>query len=101
MTEFATDFILSHIILFFLSLFIVIPYINTLHSLMLFWLRPSKQMRAHIWTAKERKRRRNVAIRYGFLFYSLFILFVGLVAAPAMIGKSILADLIPIKSFPI
>ncbi|KAI8373336.1 1,3-beta-glucan synthase component-domain-containing protein [Blakeslea trispora] len=101
MTEFATDFLLGHVILFFLSIFILIPYINTAHSLMLFWLRPSKQIRSHIWTAKERRQRKRVAITYGILFYSMFLLFVGLVAAPAILGPSLLSGLVNVKKLPI
>ncbi|KAI9273708.1 1,3-beta-glucan synthase component-domain-containing protein [Sporodiniella umbellata] len=100
MTEFATDFLLAHLILFFLSIFILIPYIDSVHSLMLFWLRPSKQIRAHIWTAKQRKDRKRAAILYGILFYSIFIIFVALVAAPLVLGKSLLSGLVP-KSLPI
>ncbi|RCH98039.1 1,3-beta-D-glucan synthase, partial [Rhizopus stolonifer] len=101
MTEFATDFLLGHLILFFLSLFILIPYINTAHSLMLFWLKPSKQIRAHIWTAKQRQQRKRIAILYGIMFYSLFLLFIGLVVAPAILGPSLLSDLINVKNLPI
>ncbi|KAK4516587.1 uncharacterized protein ATC70_011562 [Mucor velutinosus] len=101
MTEFSTDFLLGHIILFFLSLFIIIPYINTAHSLMLFWLRPSKQIRAHIWTAKQRRERKRVAICYGIMFYSMFLLFIGLVAAPMILGKSLLSGIVPVQNIPI
>lgn len=101
MTEFSTDFILGHVILFFLSIFILIPYINTAHSLMLFWLRPSKQIREHIWTAKQRKQRRRVAISYGIMFYTMFLLFVGLVVAPMMLGKSLLGGMINVQDLPI
>ncbi|KAL9556982.1 hypothetical protein MBANPS3_001619 [Mucor bainieri] len=101
MTEFSTDFLLGHVILFFLSLFIIIPYINTAHSLMLFWLRPSKQIRAHIWTAKQRRERKRVAICYGIMFYSMFLLFIGLVAAPMILGKSLLSGIVPVQHIPI
>ena len=37
---FATDFILGHIILFLMLPVIAIPYIDKIHSVMLFWLRP-------------------------------------------------------------
>jgi 1,3-beta-glucan synthase len=100
-TEFATDFLLGHVILFFLSLFIIIPYINTLHSLMLFWLKPSEQIRAHIWTAKQRKQRKRVAILYGIMFYSMFLLFIGLVVAPAILGPMLLSGLVSVKDLPI
>ncbi|KAG2233571.1 hypothetical protein INT48_009358 [Thamnidium elegans] len=101
MTEFSTDFLLGHVILFFLSLFIVIPYVNTAHSLMLFWLRPSQQIRSHIWTAKQQKKRKRVAICYGIMFYSIFLLFIGLIVAPMILGKSLLSGLIDVKSLPI
>jgi 1,3-beta-glucan synthase len=42
---FSGDFILGHILLFLMLPLLVIPYFDTLHSMMLFWLRPSKQIR--------------------------------------------------------
>ncbi|KAI8967273.1 1,3-beta-glucan synthase component-domain-containing protein [Mycotypha africana] len=95
MSEFSTDFILGHIILFFLSVFLLVPYIDTLHSLMLFWLRPSKQFHAPIWTASQKRKRMRVAICYGILFYSLFLIFACLVIGPLMVGQPILSKMIP------
>ncbi|KAI1261998.1 glycosyltransferase family 48 protein [Xylariaceae sp. FL1019] len=40
LTMFAADFILGHFLLFFMLPIIIIPKIDTLHSIMLFWLRP-------------------------------------------------------------
>ena len=37
---FAGDFILGHILLFIMLPLLVVPYIDTFHSTMLFWLRP-------------------------------------------------------------
>lgn len=37
---FAGDFVLGHIILFFMLPLLVVPYFDTIHSMMLFWLRP-------------------------------------------------------------
>lgn len=89
MSEFAGDFILGHMILFILSIFCLIPYVNTAHSLMLFWLRPSKQIRPPIWTQKQRRRRKRIAITYGLLFIGMFILFVALIAGPLIVGQSL------------
>lgn len=89
MSEFASDFVLGHVILFVLSIFCLIPYANTAHSLMLFWLRPSKQIRPPIWTIKQKKSRRRIAITYGILFVCMFILFSGLVAGPLLVGGSL------------
>ncbi|KAI9484674.1 1,3-beta-glucan synthase component-domain-containing protein [Zychaea mexicana] len=89
MSEFAADFVLGHLILFTLSIFCLIPYVNTAHSLMLFWLRPSKQIRPPIWTSRQRRKRRRIAITYGILFTGMFILFVALIAGPLVVGKSL------------
>lgn len=37
---FAADFVLGHVLLFFMLPAILIPYIDKFHSVMLFWLRP-------------------------------------------------------------
>jgi 1,3-beta-glucan synthase len=37
---FAADFILGHVLLFFMLPIILIPYADKFHSVMLFWLRP-------------------------------------------------------------
>jgi 1,3-beta-glucan synthase len=37
---FAADFILGHVLLFFMLPVILIPYVDKFHSMMLFWLRP-------------------------------------------------------------
>ncbi|KAI7870760.1 1,3-beta-glucan synthase component-domain-containing protein [Spinellus fusiger] len=87
MSEFSVDFVLGHFILFFLSIFCLIPYINTAHSTMLFWLRPSKQIRPPIWNAKQKKERKRIAIMYSILFVLVFVLFVGLLAVPLTLGK--------------
>ncbi|ORX62604.1 glycosyltransferase family 48 protein [Hesseltinella vesiculosa] len=102
LSEFAGDFILCHMILFTLSIFCLIPYVNRAHSLMLFWLRPSKQIRAPILTSRERRTRRRVAITYGILFILMFLLFIGLIGVPLVLGKTLL-DMISfdITSLPI
>ncbi|KAI8137499.1 1,3-beta-glucan synthase component-domain-containing protein [Fennellomyces sp. T-0311] len=99
MSEFAGDFVLGHMILFSLSVFCLIPYINTAHSLMLFWLRPSKQIRPPIWTSRQRRTRRRIAITYGMLFFGMFILFAALVAGPLVVGKSL--KLINTRKLPV
>ncbi|OAD76323.1 beta 1,3 glucan synthase [Phycomyces blakesleeanus NRRL 1555(-)] len=99
MSEFAVDFVLGHFILFFLSVFCLIPYINTAHSLMLFWLRPSKQIRPPIWTAKQVRTRKKIAITYGILFLGLFLSFTGLLVAPLILGKGL--KLVNTRKLPI
>ncbi|KAI8143400.1 1,3-beta-glucan synthase component-domain-containing protein [Fennellomyces sp. T-0311] len=82
MSAFTTDFILGHLILFFLFPFTLIPYIDRIHSLMLFWLRPSKQIRPSVLSTKQRRRRRHIALMYGPVFCLVFIFFVSLISIP-------------------
>ncbi|KAG2221245.1 hypothetical protein INT45_012366 [Circinella minor] len=82
MSAFTTDFILGHLILFFLFPFTLIPYIDRIHSLMLFWLRPSNQIRPSVLSTKRRRRRREIALTYGPIFCLVFIFFVSLICIP-------------------
>ncbi|KAI1319063.1 1,3-beta-D-glucan synthase [Mortierella claussenii] len=82
MSMFACDFIMGHLILFLLFPICLIPWVDRWHSTMLFWLRPSKQIRPPIFSAKLRGQRRLVAWTYGALFVLLMVVFVMLIAAP-------------------
>ncbi|KAI8098520.1 glycosyltransferase family 48 protein [Halteromyces radiatus] len=84
MSVFTTDFILGHLILFVLFPVCCIPYIDRLHSLMLFWLRPSHQIRPSVLSTKQRQRRNQVILWYGPLFILIFILFVSLLVVPLL-----------------
>ncbi|KAF7721304.1 1,3-beta-D-glucan synthase [Apophysomyces ossiformis] len=101
MSEFAADFTLGHFILFFLSVFCLVPYINTAHSLMLFWLKPSHRIRPPIRTRRESKRRRRLASTYGMLFLVMFLLFGFLLAGPLMLGNQFLFKFIHPRKLPI
>ncbi|KAG0217613.1 1,3-beta-D-glucan synthase [Mortierella sp. GBA43] len=82
MSMFACDFLMGHIILFFLFPICLIPWIDRWHLTMLFWLRPSKQIRPPIFSAKERSQRRRIAWSYGMLFIAMMGIFVMLIAGP-------------------
>ncbi|KAF9985902.1 1,3-beta-D-glucan synthase [Mortierella antarctica] len=82
MSMFACDFIMGHVILFMLFPICLIPWVDRWHSTMLFWLRPSKQIRPPIFSAKLRSQRRRVAWSYGALFLFLFFVFVVLIVGP-------------------
>jgi len=76
------DFLLGHILLFFLAIPVLIPFANKLHATMLFWLRPSKQIRRPIYTIKQRKQRKIIIIKYGLLFVGMFAAFAAAIAIP-------------------
>ncbi|KAI1080277.1 glycosyltransferase family 48 protein [Whalleya microplaca] len=93
LSMFAADFILGHFLLFFMLPVIIIPQVDKLHSMMLFWLRPSRQIRPPIYSMKQSKLRRRRVVRYAILYFSMLVLFVALIVGPVIAGKHIPADM--------
>ena len=62
---------------------------DKLHSTALFWLRPSRQIHAPIFSLRQRKQRRSIVIRYGLLFVFAFALFLALIIVPAIFSSVI------------
>ncbi|SPQ24654.1 4f7fceaa-e4ba-4ad7-b41f-acd6f88ec4e9 [Thermothielavioides terrestris] len=87
LSMFAADFILGHILLFLMLPIILIPQVDKLHSMMLFWLRPSRQIRPPIYSMKQTKLRRRRVIRYSILYFVMLVVFVALIIGPALAGK--------------
>ncbi|XXH01182.1 hypothetical protein Hte_007536 [Hypoxylon texense] len=92
LSMFAADFILGHFILFLMLPVIIIPQIDKLHSVMLFWLRPSRQIRPPIYSMKQSKLRRRRVIRYAVLYFVMLVVFVALIVGPVVAGKQIPAS---------
>ncbi|KAI0418186.1 1,3-beta-glucan synthase component FKS1 [Xylaria grammica] len=92
LSMFAADFLLGHILLFLMLPVILIPQIDKLHSIMLFWLRPSRQIRPPIYSMKQSKLRRRRVIRYAVLYFTLLVVFVALLVGPAVGGRMIITD---------
>lgn len=86
---FSADFVQAHILLFGLAIPLLIPYMNKIHSMALFWLRPSRQIHAPIFSLRARKQRRSIVFRYGLLFVLAYAIFVCLIAVPAILGSTI------------
>ncbi|KAK7542834.1 1,3-beta-glucan synthase component-domain-containing protein [Phyllosticta citribraziliensis] len=89
MGMFAGDFCLGHLLLFVMLPALCIPYIDKLHSIMLFWLRPSRQIRPPIYSLKQTKLRKRRVIRYSILYFLLLLIFVLLIAGPLVASKFI------------
>ncbi|KAJ9071258.1 1,3-beta-D-glucan synthase [Entomophthora muscae] len=100
MSLFATDFIIAHVIWFTLAPFTLIPLMDKWHSTMLFWLRPSRQIRPPIFSLRQRSQRRRRAILYGILFLTIYLLFASLIAGPVML-KEILLGIFNRSKIPI
>merc|ERR1712230_317677 len=84
---FAADFILGHCLMFIMLPALCVPYIDKFHSVMLFWLRPSRQIRPPIYSLKQSKLRKRRVVRYAILYFSLFVLFLVLMIAPTVVRQ--------------
>ncbi|KAL1948262.1 hypothetical protein VTO73DRAFT_12337 [Trametes versicolor] len=85
----SSDFLIGHILLFILTPPILIPYIDRFHSMMLFWLRPSKQIRAPLYSIKQKRQRRWIVIKYGFVFVLAVALFAAMLVIPLIFRQSL------------
>ncbi|KAG9226319.1 hypothetical protein CCMSSC00406_0003198 [Pleurotus cornucopiae] len=84
MSLWTSDFLIGHILLIILTPPILIPYFNRLHSTMLFWLRPSKQIRAPLFSTKQKRTRRWIVIKYTFVYMVVVSCIAALIVLPAL-----------------
>jgi len=77
-----SDFLIAHFLLFMLTPACLVPYADTIHATLLFWLRPSKQIRAPLYSMKVRKQRRWMVIKYGFVYTCVVGAFGALIILP-------------------
>ncbi|KAI0356840.1 1,3-beta-glucan synthase [Trametes cingulata] len=85
----SSDFLIGHLLLFLLTPPVLIPYIDRLHSTMLFWLRPSKQIRAPLYSIKQKRQRRWIVIKYGVVFVLALGIFAAMIAIPLIFRQSL------------
>ncbi|KAF8740913.1 hypothetical protein AX14_006661 [Amanita brunnescens Koide BX004] len=85
----SSDLLIGHLLLFMLTPPILIPYFDRFHAMILFWLRPSKQIRAPLYTPKQKQRRRWIMIRYGLLYILVIGAFIALILIPALLRNSL------------
>lgn len=93
MSDFAGDFILAHLILFIQLPILFVPLIDRWHSTMLFWLKPSRLIRPPIYSLHQAKLRKRMVRKYCVLCFAVLILFVIVIAAPAVAASHIPDDL--------
>jgi 1,3-beta-glucan synthase len=92
LSMFAADFVLGHFILFLMLPVILIPQVDKLHSMILFWLRPSRQIRPPIYSMKQTKLRRRRVIRYAILYFVMLVVFLALLVGPVVAGRYVPAS---------
>ncbi|KAJ7764397.1 hypothetical protein B0H16DRAFT_1310899, partial [Mycena metata] len=68
MSLWSSDFVIAHFLLIILTPPILIPGANRLHSTMLFWLRPSKQIHAPLFSMKQKRQRRWIVLKYSIVY---------------------------------
>ncbi|AMD21839.1 HFL017Cp [Eremothecium sinecaudum] len=95
MSEFAADFTLGHILLLLQFPILCIPSIDKFHSMMLFWLKPSRQIRPPIYSLKQARLRKRMVRKYSCLYLLVLVFFVAIIAGPAVGKKQILDNLAP------
>jgi len=81
----SSDFLIGHVLLFMLALPVMIPYADKLHSMLLFWLRPSNQIHAPLFSVKQKRQRRWIVIKYSIVFVLTAAVFAALVATPLIL----------------
>lgn len=87
MSLFSADFILGHSILFIQTPLVLIPYIDTWHTMILFWLLPKHQFKTRIISKRKQRRRRLIVIKYAILYFFLLSIFLILIILPAVNKK--------------
>jgi 1,3-beta-glucan synthase len=81
---FSADFVLGHFLLFIQLPALCTPYIDKLHSTMLFWLRPSRQIRPPIYSSKQSKLRKKRVMRFSVIYFLLLVVFLALTVGPVV-----------------
>merc|ERR1711900_111271 len=87
---FAGDFVLGHVLLFIMLPVLAIPQVDKAHSVMLFWLRPSRQIRPPIYSMKQSKLRKRRVWRYAVLYFVMLVVALALLVGPIVAGSMIL-----------
>jgi len=59
---------------------------------MLFWLRPSRQIRPPIYSLKQTKLRKRRVVRYAILYFVLLVVFLAIIVGPIVAGKQLKLD---------
>jgi len=91
MSQFSADFINAHLLMFALSIPLAVPFIDRIHSTALFWLRPSKQIHAPIYSLRQRAQRRSIVMRYSIVFLFAWLVFLALILVPAIV-QAVMSD---------
>ncbi|PCH38206.1 glycosyltransferase family 48 protein [Wolfiporia cocos MD-104 SS10] len=82
MSLWSSDFLLGHILLIVMTPPTLIPFADKLHSTMMFWLRPSKQIRPPLFSTKQKRQRRWIVFKYTLVYIAVVSGLVALIVLP-------------------
>ncbi|CAN6673828.1 1,3-beta-glucan synthase component Fks1p [Trichomonascus vanleenenianus] len=85
MSLFAMDFTLGHFLMFVQTPFLFIPYIDQIHTVMLFWLGPKLGFRSQVVYSSVKKTRHRIVQRYAFIYFATMAWFIGMIIGPHLI----------------
>ncbi|KAL6453516.1 FKS3 1 [Candida maltosa Xu316] len=89
LNKFTFDFIVGHFLLFAMFPVVCIPYVDSLHTSMLFWLKPSRQFSRPIINRSQRRKRNWQIVKYLFLFFAILGVFVTLFVVPPLFNDKL------------
>lgn len=101
LTMFAQDALLCQVLFMVMAPVVLVPYIDKLHTTMLFWLPPSGQSRGKILSKRARRRQAHQLFRYALVFVVALALVVGLLVVPLFLGKYVPLDWVPLQLLPL
>ncbi|EJF65840.1 1,3-beta-glucan synthase [Dichomitus squalens] len=84
MSLWTSDFLLAHLLLIVMTPPMFIPFVDKLHSMMMFWLRPSKQIRPPLFSTKQKRQRRWIVFKYSLVYIIVVAFLAALIVLPAL-----------------
>ncbi|KAI1795898.1 1,3-beta-glucan synthase [Ganoderma leucocontextum] len=84
MSLWTSDFLLAHLLLIIMTPPMFIPFVDKLHSTMMFWLRPSKQIRPPLFSTKQKRQRRWIVLKYSLVYIIVAAFLAALLVLPAL-----------------
>ncbi|KAH9842776.1 1-3-beta-glucan synthase [Rhodofomes roseus] len=84
MSLWSSDFLMAHILLIVLTPPTLIPFVDMVHSTMMLWLRPSKQIRPPLFSTKQKRQRRWIVVKYTVMYLVVVAGLAALVVLPVL-----------------
>ncbi|ODV60201.1 1,3-beta-glucan synthase [Ascoidea rubescens DSM 1968] len=85
-TLFARDFVLGHCLLFIQLPLVMIPWTDTVHSVLLFWLKAG-DFKSPILTKRGKKKISKTVTRYSILYFTILCIFLALFIVPVFMAR--------------